>query len=593
MTPVKADRGGEFLLTRAAGKRIFTPGDFPPDRRQIARTAEEFVRKEILPDLDRMERRDFPLVVAKMRRCAGLGLFLADIPEEYGGLDLDKATSMLIAEKMGPSGSFSITYSGQTGIGSLPLVYYGTEDQKKRYLGLLTSGEWIGAYCLTEPDRGSDPLGARATARLSEDGRHFLLNGVKQFITNAAFADLFTVFAKVDGKRFSAFLVERRFPGVSVGPEEEKMGLKGSSTAQVILEDAMVPVENLLGEAGKGHKIAFNVLNVGRLKLAATVTGMAKGAFAEAAAYAGQRKQFGRVIGEFGAIREKLADMTAALFSCESVVYRVAGLLDDGIAALDRSRPDSMELYRKAIEEYAGECAIAKVHCTEALAYVADEAVQIHGGYGYIREYPVERYYRDERINRIFEGTNEINRLLIPTLLFRRGEGGEVDLRGKAAEAGASAGVDEKGRSTGEGPFGEELLFVDGLKKTFLEVLNASWEARESQEVLLALADMIIGIFAMETVVLRAGKDSAAAGARERDLLRAVVTVALFSGAGRFQAAASRCSAYAHSGGALVPLLALVSRRSVFPAEGLLEAKRLLAEASREDGRYVFRFHES
>jgi alkylation response protein AidB-like acyl-CoA dehydrogenase len=424
---------------------------------------------------------------------------------------------------------------------------------------------------------------------LSEDGRHFLLNGVKQFITNAAFADLFTVFAKIDGKRFSAFLVERRFPGVSVGPEEEKMGLKGSSTAQVILEDAKVPVENLLGEAGKGHKIAFNVLNIGRLKLAATVTGMAKGAFAEAAAYAGQRKQFGRVIGEFGAIREKLADMTAAIFSCESVVYRVAGLLDDGIAALPRSRADSMDLYMKAIEEYAGECAIAKVHCTEALAYVADEAVQVHGGYGYIREYPVERYYRDERINRIFEGTNEINRVLIPTVLFRRGEGGGIDLRGKAAEAGVRAGEKKKERAAGDGPFGEDLLFVDSLKQTFLAVLDASWEARESQEVLLALADMIIEIFAMETVALRAEKDHAAAAAGGKDLLRAVVKVALFSGAGRFQAAAFRCTAYALSGDALASLLTLVSRRSVFPADGLLEAKRLLALASREDARYVFR----
>jgi len=593
MTAGRIDKGVEFLLTGASGKRIFTPGDFPPDRRQIAWTAEEFVRKEVLPDLDRMERKDFPLVVEKMRRCAGLGLFLADIPEEYGGLDLDKATSMLIAEKMGPSGSFAITCSGQTGIGSLPLVYYGTEDQKKRYLGKLSSGEWIGAYCLTEPDCGSDPLGARATARLSEDGRHFLLNGVKQFITNAAFADLFTVFAKIDGKRFSAFLVERRFPGVSVGPEEEKMGLKGSSTAQVILDDAKVPVENLLGEAGKGHKIAFNVLNIGRLKLAATVTGMAKGAFGEAASYAGQRKQFGRVIGEFGAIREKLADMTAAVFSCESVVYRVAGLLDDGIAALDRSRADSMDLYMKAIEEYAGECAIAKVHCTEALAFVADEAVQVHGGYGYIREYPVERYYRDERINRIFEGTNEINRLLIPTVLFRRGEGGEFDLRGKASEAGGGTGEGKKGGAAGNGPFGEELLFVDRLKRTFLAVLDASWEAREHQEVLLALADMIIGIFAMETVALRAEKERVAAGARERDLLGAVVKVAFFSGAGRFQAAASRCAAYALSGDALASLLAFVSLRSVFPADGLLAAKRLLAEASLEDGRYVFRAHGS
>ena len=514
MTAERVDRGGEFLLTGAAGKRIFTPG--------ISRRTGGRSRGPPRSSYGRRSSRTSTGWSGGTsrwwsRRCAGArnsGLFLADVPEEYGGLDLDKATSMLIAEKMGPSGSFSITCSGQTGIGSLPLVYYGTEDQKERYLGLLTSGEWIGAYCLTEPDCGSDPLSARATARLSEDGRHFLLNGVKQFITNAAFADLFTVFAKIDGKRFSAFLVERRFPGVSVGPEEEKMGLKGSSTAQVILEDAKVPVENLLGEAGKGHKIAFNVLNIGRLKVAATVTGMAKGAFAEAAAYAGQRRQFGRVIGEFGAIREKLADMTAAIFACESVVYRVAGLLDERIATLDRSRADYIDRYQKAIEEYAGECAIAKVLCTEPLAFVADEAVQVHGGYGYIREYAVERYYRDERISRIFEGTNEINRVLIPTMLFRRGEGGAFDLREKAAEAGARAGEKKKERPPGEGPFGEELLFGDGLKQTFLAVLGASWEARENQEVLLALADMIIEIFAMETVALRAEKEYAAAGAR-------------------------------------------------------------------------------
>ena len=308
-------KGGEFLLTDALASASFSPEDFSSEQRQIAETTEDFVRKEILPEMDRMEGQDFALVVEKMRRCADLGLFLVDIPEEFGGLELDKATSMLLAEKMGPAGSFSITYGGQTGIGSLPLVYYGTNEQKERYLGKLTSGEWIGAYCLTEPECGSDPLSARTTAILSEDGRHYVLNGIKQFITNAAFADLFTVFAKIDGKLFSAFLVEKGYAGFSVGPEEKKMGLKGSSTAQVLLQDVRVPVENLLGEPGKGHKIAFNVLNIGRLKVAATAIGMAKGAFAEAAAYAGERKQFGRVIGDFGAIREKLADMTAATYA--------------------------------------------------------------------------------------------------------------------------------------------------------------------------------------------------------------------------------------------------------------------------------------
>jgi alkylation response protein AidB-like acyl-CoA dehydrogenase len=452
-------KGGEFLLTDALASASFSPEDFSSEQRQIAETTEDFVRKEILPEMDRMEGQDFALVVEKMRRCADLGLFLVDIPEEFGGLELDKATSMLLAEKMGPAGSFSITYGGQTGIGSLPVVYYGTTEQKERYLGKLTSGEWIGAYCLTEPDCGSDPLSARTTAVLSDDGRHYVLNGIKQFITNAAFADLFTVFAKIDGKLFSAFLVEKGYAGFSVGPEEKKMGLKGSSTAQVLLQDVRVPVENLLGEPGKGHKIAFNVLNIGRLKVAATAIGMAKGAFAEAAAYAGERKQFGRVIGDFGAIREKLADMTAATYASESVVYRVAGVLDERIATLDRSGSDYYERYQKAIEEYAGECAIAKVFCTDILADVVDEVVQVHGGYGYVSEYPAERYYRDERIQRIFEGTNEINRILIPTLLFRRAENGILDLHERAEQPGRRSGAPEwrgskvKGCSPESSPF--------------------------------------------------------------------------------------------------------------------------------------------
>jgi alkylation response protein AidB-like acyl-CoA dehydrogenase len=581
-------KGGEFLLTDALASASFAPEDFSSEQRQIAETTEDFVRKEILPEMDRMEGQDFALVVEKMRRCADLGLFLVDIPEEFGGLELDKATSMLLAEKMGPAGSFSITYGGQTGIGSLPVVYYGTTEQKERYLGKLTSGEWIGAYCLTEPDCGSDPLSARTTAVLSDDGRHYVLNGIKQFITNAAFADLFTVFAKIDGKLFSAFLVEKGYAGFSVGPEEKKMGLKGSSTAQVLLQDVRVPVENLLGEPGKGHKIAFNVLNIGRLKVAATAIGMAKGAFAEAAAYAGERKQFGRVIGDFGAIREKLADMTAATYASESVVYRVAGVLDERIATLDRSGSDYYERYQKAIEEYAGECAIAKVFCTDILADVVDEVVQVHGGYGYVSEYPAERYYRDERIQRIFEGTNEINRILIPTLLFRRAENGILALHERAGAAREEIRGAEMEGIEGEGLFAGEFALLGNLKQLFLALLGAAWPARDSQEVLLALADLVIGIFALESVILRAQKAFPGASSQKRELLEAVVKVAAFERAVRFHLAASRCNAYALEGAEMASMQQAIGRLSTYRQEGLLGSKQLLAKAAMEAKSYMF-----
>lgn len=578
-------KGGEFLLTDPPSPNLFTPEDFTSEHRQIAETTQAFVNNEILPDLDRLEEQDFDLMVEKLRSCAELGLFLVDIPEEDGGLELDKATSMLVAEKIGPSGSFAITSSGQTGIGSLPLVYYGTSEQKQKYLEKLTSGEWIAAYCLTEPDCGSDPLSARTTATLSEDGSCYLLNGVKQFITNAAFADLFTVFAKIDGQQFSAFLVERDMPGLSIGNEEKKMGLKGTSTAQVVLENVRVPVENLLGEAGKGHKIAFNVLNIGRLKLSATVVGAAKAAFAEAAAYAVERKQFGQTLAKFGAIREKLADMTAALFCAESLLYRVAGLLDERIETLDRSGDDYYRDYQQAIEEYAGECAIAKVFCSNTLAQVADEALQIHGGYGYIKEYPVERFYRDERINRIFEGTNEINRLLIPTLLLRRATSGSLNLQEGIDAVKADDGLEVP---ADHARFSAEFQLLSRQKKTMLLLLDAAEKDLKEQEILLALGDMVIGIFALESGLMRADKIFSAASPRQKVLLESVVQVAAFDAASRFQAAANRCAAYSVSKTDAVTHHETVTRLCSYPAAGLLEAKQQLAAAATESGVYPF-----
>jgi alkylation response protein AidB-like acyl-CoA dehydrogenase len=580
-------KGGEFLLHDAVGVKLFVPEDFSLEQRQIASTTEAFVTKEILPDLERMEEQDFALVVEKLRRCAELGLFLVDVPEAYGGLELDKATSMLVAEKIGPTGSFAITSSGQTGIGTLPLVYYGTAEQKQQYLMKLTTGEWLAAYCLTEPDCGSDPLSARTTARLSEDGSCYLLNGVKQFITNAAFADLFTVFAKIDGQYFSAFLVERNMDGLSIGVEEKKLGLKGTSTAQVVLENVRVPVANLLGEVGKGHKIAFNVLNVGRLKLSATVVGATKGVFAEAASYAVERKQFGKPLADFGAIREKLADMTGALFAAESLLYRVAGLLDERIATLDRSANDYYASYQQAIEEYAGECAIAKVFCSETLSMVADEALQIHGGYGYIKDYPVERYYRDARINRIFEGTNEINRLLIPTLLFRRADSGGLDLWKQVRDAETTLRSDEVKTVSGTS-FDAEYSLLANLKKLCLLLLGSVADRRNDQELLLALADMIIAVFVMESSVLRADKVMAGTSARKRLLLQAVVRVITFETAARFQLAANRCAAYGAQGTELILLQKTIASLGAYPVEALLEANQQLAEAAAESGVYPF-----
>jgi len=586
---VSQPNGLEFLLHTSDGGAVFCPEEFTTEQKQIAETTDEFMKNEILPNVERIEEKDFDFVVEKMRQCAELGLFLAEVPEEYGGLELEKTTNMLMLEKVAPVGSFVMAFGGHTGIGILPLVYYGTADQKQRYLDKLASGEWIGAYALTEPDCGSDPLSSRTTAVLSDDGKHYTLNGTKQFITNSTFADLFTVFAKIDGKHFSAFLVEKGFEGFSVGAEEKKMGLKGSSTTPLVLQDVKVPVENLLGEPGKGHKIAFNVLNVGRLKVATQTLGMAKAALAESASYAAERKQFGRAIGEFGAIKEKLADMMVAIFASESVVYRVAGLLDGKIATLDHGGEDYYERYQKAIEEYAAECAIAKVFCSEQLDFVADEAVQIHGGYGYISEYPVERYYRDSRIQRIFEGTNEINRILIPTMLLRKADGGGLRLWESVERAEEKlVGRMDVDPEPGAGEFALELAMIDRLKDLYLVVLGSAAYLRDSQEVMLGLADMVMEIFALQSALLRAKKIFPSVSEKRQQLLRAMVKVTTFERCARFQAAACRCSAYALGGAKLQSMQQDISRLSSYSGEGLLGAKQLLADAAKESGRYSF-----
>ncbi len=585
--------GAEYLVTRPTKDDVFAPEDLSEEQRQIGHVAEQFVREQVFPRYERIEKQDWAVVVELFRECGRLGLLMIDAPEAYGGLELDKATSWLAAEKLGLAGSFSVSYSAHTGIATLPFVYYGTKAQKEKYLSRLVSGEWIGAYCLTEPDSGSDALSARATATLSPDGKHYLLNGTKQFITNGGFADVFTVFAKVDKELFTAFIVEKTFPGVKIGAEEKKMGIKGSSTTQVLLEDAKVPVENVLGEIGKGHKIAFNVLNVGRAKLGAAVTGAAKLAFAQGLAYANTRRQFKTPIAKFGAVKEKVADMAAGIFAAESVVYRLAGLVDGRLATIPKDAPDYYEAYQRGIEEYAAECAIAKVYCSDVLAQVVDEVVQIHGGYGFISEYPAERYYRDERINRIFEGTNEINRLLVPGTILRRAAKGELPLVREAMRAAAALSAPVRDDAGFTGPFAAEEALLAHLKDLFLVVSGAAVQKyrdglKDEQEVLLALADVAIEIFALESAVLRAARIREGSSESRRALAAAAVKVLAFAGADRASSAAKRAAFFAAEGDALKMLLGGVRRLGAYDASGLLQAKRLLAEACLEVERYVF-----
>ncbi|MBJ6723888.1 acyl-CoA dehydrogenase family protein [Geomesophilobacter sediminis] len=585
--------GAEFLITETSPADVFTPEEFSDEQRQIAQTTEQFVINEVLPLRERIEHQEFGPVVDLMRRCGELGLLMIDAPEEYGGLELDKTTSMLAAEKIASSGSFSVVYAAHTGIGTLPLVYYGTAAQKEKYLGKIISGEWIAAYCLTEPESGSDALGAKASAVLSDDGKYYLLNGTKQFTTNGSIADIYTIFAKVDKEKFTAFLVERTTEGLSVGPEEKKLGIKGSSTTQIILDNAKVPVENVLGEIGKGHKIAFNILNVGRLKLGAAVVGAAKKAIGEGIRYANLRKQFGRTIGSFGAIKEKIADRCADIFAAESLVYRITGMIDDRLATLPQGAPDYYVAYQQAVEEYAIECAIAKVYCSEALAQVADDVVQIFGGYGFIQEYPAEAYYRDERINRIFEGTNEINRLLIPGIILERTMKGAIPLQSKAMKAFEALMSPSFEEADDTVAFAAEKRAVANLKQAFLVVAgNAAQryqaKIREEQELLLALADMVLNIFAMESALLRGEKMLQGASEAKRDAVAAAVTVCTFEGNEKVAKAAKKAAFYAAEGDTLTMILSGIRRYTKYLPANLLQAKRTLANAALEAERYVF-----
>jgi alkylation response protein AidB-like acyl-CoA dehydrogenase len=492
--------GGSFLIESYTPADVFTPEDYNEEHRAIARTTDEFFAREIAPNLERIQHQEPGVAVGILRKSAELGLTAVSVPEEYGGMEMDLNSMLIVAEGLAKDGSYAAWQGAHAGIGTMPILLYGTPEQKKKYLPKLASAEMVGAYCLSEPQAGSDALAAKTRADLSEDGTHYVLNGQKMWITNGGAADLYTVFAKVGGEKFTAFLVERVYPGVKPGAEEKKMGIKGSSTTPVYLDNVKVPVENVLGEVGRGHIIAFNILNLGRLKLGPFATGGMKNVLQISAKYAKQRIAFGKPIASFGMIQQKLAEMAARVFVNESMCTRVTGLIESKLTDWNWSQPNAAETHLKAVEEFAAECSYVKVFASEALDFVVDEGVQIHGGYGYHQDYLVERAYRDSRINRIFEGTSEINRMLATGMLLKRAARGQLAL------------VPAVQKLQGEllaGPQNYDL--PTGAKKATLLALGVAYQKymadlENQQEILAALCDMAMNAFAMESAMLRSQK---------------------------------------------------------------------------------------
>jgi alkylation response protein AidB-like acyl-CoA dehydrogenase len=584
--------GGSFLLEERQTADVFTPEDFSEQQQMIGQTTEEFANNEILPQADKIEHKDFSISRDLLKKAGDLGLSGVEIPEAYGGLEMDKVTAAIIADHIAKYAGFATTWGAHSGIGLLPLVYFGTEEQKKKYLPRLAAGEIVGAFALSEATSGSDALNCRARAVLSPDGKHYILNGEKMWITNAGFADLFTIFAKIDGEKFSAFLVERNFPGFSVGAEEHKMGIRGSSTCPIILNDCKVPVENLLGEVGKGAGPALNILNIGRFKLGAMCLGGARVSIESAVAYAKQRKAFGKTIGEFGLIREKIANMATLIYVGESLVYRTVGMMDALLAEIDSAGADATKERRKALEEYAVECSILKVWGSEMIDYVVDETMQIHAGYGFVEEYPAERAYRDARINRIFEGTNEINRLIITGFLLKRAMSGQLPLMPAIKKL-----MDEvlSGPSIGEeieGSLAEERKLVAQAKKLGLFVSGAATQKymqaiQEQQEVMGAIADMTIEIYAMESAVLRAQKMVEQRGEASAALSLAMARVYLTRGFEKVEAAARKVIADVAEGDMLRTQLAIVRRLSKHEPFNTIALCQHIAQKTIEAGKYT------
>jgi alkylation response protein AidB-like acyl-CoA dehydrogenase len=584
--------GGSFLLEDRRPDEVFTPEDFSEQHTLIGQTAEEFAVNEILPNVEKIEHKEFSVTRDLLKKAGDLGLSSCEIPEAYGGLEMDKVTAAVIADHIAKYAGFATTWGGHTGIGTLPLVYFGTEEQKKKYLPRLGAGEIVGAYALSESTSGSDAMNCRARAELSADGKHYILNGEKMWITNAGFADLFTVFAKVDGEKFSTFLVERTFPGFSVGAEEHKMGIRGSSTCPIILNDCKVPVENLLGEIGKGHIIAFNILNVGRFKLGAMCVGGGRVSLENAVGYAKQRKAFNKPISDFGLVREKIANMATLLYVGESLVYRTVAMMDTALGEVDKSAPDAARQTLKAIEEYAVECSIIKVWGSEMIDYVVDETLQIYAGYGFVEEYPAERAYRDARINRIFEGTNEINRLIITGFLLKRAMSGQLPLMPAIKKlmdevlSGPSAGEEL------EGPLAEERKLVGQAKKLGLFAAGAATQKymqaiQDQQEIMGAIADMTIETYAMESAVLRAQKIAEAKGEAGAALPIAMTRVYLSQAMEKVESAAKKVIAAVAEGDMMRTQLAILRRLAKHEPFNTIELRQQIAQRVIERGKYT------
>ncbi|MBL8213272.1 MAG: acyl-CoA dehydrogenase family protein [Bryobacterales bacterium] len=577
-------KGGAFLLESRLPEEIYTPEDFTDEHLAIARTADEFWQKEILPNVEKIQHQEDGVAQRVLRRSAELGLTAVIVPERFGGMELDLTSTMIVAEKLSRDGSYSAWHGAHAGIGTLPLLFYGTEEQKQRYLPKLATAEMIAAYCLSEPQAGSDALAMKTRADLSADGTHYVLNGQKMWITNGGHADLYTVFAKVGGEKVTAFLVERAWPGVKPGAEEKKMGIKGSSTTPVYLDNVKVPVENVLGEVGKGHLIAFNILNMGRFKLGPFACGGAKHVLQTSLRYAKERKAFGKSIAEFGMIQHKLAEMAIRIFAVESMSYRVVGMIDAALGDFSWDAPDAGQRKLKAIEEFAMECSYIKVAGSEMLDYVSDEGVQIHGGYGYHQDYAVERAYRDSRINRIFEGTSEINRMLATGMLLKRAQRGQLPLVEAVKKVQTEVlNPPPLGRAI------DELALVSNAKKVALLCLGVAYQAYlndldQQQEVLAGITDIGMAAFAMESVSLRARKMAALGRGELAAMYKAVFlpeAMEEVSRAGRY--VLSACS----SGDALRTNLAVLKRFTKCEPVNSVQLRRSIADRLLKAERYL------
>jgi butyryl-CoA dehydrogenase len=587
-----AAKGGSFLLETPRPEDVFTPADLSDDQKLIGQTAEEFVVKEVLPLVKDLENKKPGLMPELVRKAGELGLLSGGIPEQYGGAGLDKVATTVLTEKLSIYGGFAVTHGAHSGIGTLPIVYFGTEEQKKKYLPKLATGEWIGAYCLSEPQAGSDAQNSLTRAVLNPEGTHYILNGQKMWITNGGFADVYVVFAKIDGEKFTAFVVERTFPGFKPGNEEHKMGIHGSSTTPIFLENCKVPKENVLHEIGRGHIVAFNILNAGRFTLGASAVGGSKHVLTTAAKYAKERKAFGKPIGDFGLMKEKLAEMAIQTFAVESMVYRSAGNMESAMVAASGSG-DKIQNTMKVLEEYAIESSISKVYGSEMLDYVVDEGVQIFGGYGFHEDYPVCRAYRDSRINRIFEGTNEINRMLIIQMLMKRAMGGQLALIPAAMKLAEEILAGPSFEEALEGVLAEEARVVANAKKMFLQAAGGAVQKfreklADEQELIGALSNIVMEIYAMESSLLRAQKAAAEKGESVSQTMIDAARVFIADAAERVEHEARRALASVHEGDMLTTQMAVLKRFAKRAPVDTIALRRRVAAAVQSQDRYPF-----